>query len=338
MKKYVLGKVLTLLLGLLLTLGLLFLQRKDGTIPFRGFFIPGLLCAIVVQHCRQLFLLLLDQVGGKVTENGHFSAAGNLRRYDFFLGTFSCTWRFYIEQKKLDLIYPLSLSKEKIETMAFPEEDKELTITYYRFSKILCGWNYAYGYQPEHYAPITAAGFDIEKPINHKTLKIAKKLGSAREKVMEHPDWIWPKSVVIFLLATGLFLGSVFIFLTNQPVPRETAIATEAVYQSCEWSGDHKIIYVYFEDLERQEIFRDCSNREMKEKLDQIQPGTEVSLYLHPDANIIMQITVNNEILLDYDETNQRIRSDRNGFAGLGVFMYVFAGMACNKWIRKETL
>ena len=50
-------------------------------------------------------------------------------------------------------------------------------------------------------------------------------------------------------------------------------------------------------------------------------PNTEISLWVHPDSHNILEIQVDGEVLLDFEQSQELLIRNSKGFGVLGIFM-----------------
>lgn len=135
MKLYLLDRALYLFAGILLVIG-------------SCIYFPTVLAVIAVILivlswgiiCYPLVLLPLDFVLGRKNELLYFSTQLGLEELEFFKRRYICEWKFVNSKKQLNLMIPLSYSKEQISQSSFPPHDRLLRVTYYPFSKIMISW------------------------------------------------------------------------------------------------------------------------------------------------------------------------------------------------------
>lgn len=134
-----------------------------------------------------------------------------------------------------------------------------------------------------------------------------------------------------FLLIAGLFLGTVFTFgmqYWNAPVARGDAIHATVVFSSYTESrsdGHVKEIIVRVEDHEQLYIDGSCINEQVRNGLDTIAPGMKVDLLIHPNSNTILDFRMGNSVVLEFEDTSEKLTSEATGFWGLGLFLYILA-------------
>ena len=134
-----------------------------------------------------------------------------------------------------------------------------------------------------------------------------------------------------FLLIAGSIMGTVFTFgmqYWNAPVTKEESIHATAIYESYATQreqGRVKEIIVRFTDHEQLYIDGACINDMLLNSIDSLVPGTELSMIVHPNSNTIMELHADNQVLLDFQDTVEKLTAEATGFMGLGLFCYVLS-------------
>ncbi len=134
-----------------------------------------------------------------------------------------------------------------------------------------------------------------------------------------------------FLLLAGFIMGTVFTFgvqYWNAPVTKEESIHTTAIYESYiaqRERGRVKEIIVRFKDHEQLYIDGVCVNDMLLNSIDSFIPGIELSMIVHPNSNTIMELHADNQVLLEFQNTSERLTGEATGFMGLGLFCYVLS-------------
>ena len=134
-----------------------------------------------------------------------------------------------------------------------------------------------------------------------------------------------------FLLIAGLIMGTVFTFgmqYWNAPVTKEESIHTTAIYESYATQrerGRVKEIIVRFKDHEQLYIDGVCINDMLLDSIDSFVPGIELSMIVHPNSNTIMELHADNQVLLEFQNTSEKLTGEATGFMGLGLFCYVLS-------------
>lgn len=147
----------------------------------------------------------------------------------------------------------------------------------------------------------------------------------------------------IFLLIAGLLMGTVFVFgmrYWNAPVKTEDAIHTTAIFSSYDerfGKGHHtKGIDVFFDDCQQLSIDGACVNHELRSKLDHISSGTKVDLIIHPNANTILDMRNGDTVVLDFNDTSEKLSNEKDGFLALGLLCYAAATYALIRLIAQS--
>lgn len=134
-----------------------------------------------------------------------------------------------------------------------------------------------------------------------------------------------------FLLIAGLIMGTVFTIgmkYWNTPVTQEEAIHITAIYESYETQrqrGRVKEIIVRFEDHDQLYIDGVCINDQLLNNIDNFAPGIELFMIVHPNSHIIMELHADNQVLLNFQNTAEKLTGETTGFMGLGLFCYVLS-------------
>lgn len=91
--------------------------------------------------CRRLILLPFDMLSGKKKKKVHFACQGTVQKLEFFKKLYCCEWKFYYGANGvMTLLVPEAVTESEMSGRKHPERDMKVVITYYRLSKILCGW------------------------------------------------------------------------------------------------------------------------------------------------------------------------------------------------------
>lgn len=138
MRKYVIDQITLPVFSILMIL--------VGVICFEG--IAFLIVALIMLFlscflCYRVLLLPLDLICGKQEAEVRFSRQYVLMHYHTDLKRSICIWRFYEDQRKLDLVNPDLTKREDIVDSHTPPKNKTIKIYYYKYSKILCSWEQA---------------------------------------------------------------------------------------------------------------------------------------------------------------------------------------------------
>ena len=126
-----------------------------------------------------------------------------------------------------------------------------------------------------------------------------------------------------------LLLGTVMTFgmrYWEKDISREETVATEATYQSCKRTynrGGLKEILVQFSDLEQQAMDSAYASESLYEAINALEPGTKVSLLLHPNSETILEFRVGDTVILDFEHSAEALRREVVGFLVLGILLYL---------------
>ena len=134
MRKFVIDKVLYLLYGIAIGIGIYVFERYMVlTIIFEA-----VLIYCLADQCRQLFALLIDVCKGSVTKEVYLSGRIIYRGYDFFSRGHYSEWKFYYGSSGILRLCVLDTkSNELLEEMKNQRRNQKLKVTYYKSSKIL---------------------------------------------------------------------------------------------------------------------------------------------------------------------------------------------------------
>ena len=140
-----------------------------------------------------------------------------------------------------------------------------------------------------------------------------------------------PISLSVFLLITGLLLGSVFTFgmqYWNAEVTREECMVIDTELVS------YTEIRKLKRPMEVKEIAVDCANGEryfidgvsvntaLRNSLSELSQQQGIHLLIHPNSNTIVELSTENGTILTFDETIRKMGGEATGFLFLGLFMY----------------
>lgn len=134
MRKFVIDKVLYLLFGIAIGIGLYVFERYIVlTVIFET-----ILITCLASQCSPLFALLIDVFKGSVTREVYLSGKIISWGYDFFSRGSYTEWKFYYGSSDiLRLRVPDIKNSGLLEEMKNQRRDQKLKVTYYNLSKIL---------------------------------------------------------------------------------------------------------------------------------------------------------------------------------------------------------
>lgn len=152
-----------------------------------------------------------------------------------------------------------------------------------------------------------------------------------------------PKPGAIFLVITGILIGTVFTVGTHFWGARVTKVdavsvsATFFAYKEVYRCGHIKEIIVRFVDHEQLTVDGVCLTREVISKVESLKPGTVLNLYIHPNSSNILEMVDNGDFIIVFDEAIDKLAAEVSGFTVLGIFMYFCAALGIIKLVKKET-
>ncbi len=141
MRKFVIDKVLYLLYGIAIGIGIYVFERYIVlTVIFET-----ILITCLASQCSPLFALLIDVFKGSVTREVYLSGKIISWGYDFFSRGSYTEWKFYYGSNDiLRLRVPDIKNSELLEEMKNQRRDQKLKVAYYNLSKILISFEPVY--------------------------------------------------------------------------------------------------------------------------------------------------------------------------------------------------
>ena len=136
MKRFLIDRLLFLMAGIIIMVLIPYVWKHDFMWPFE------ILVALSWGYlCRRILLLPLDLFFGKITQSAYFSCPCGNEYLEFISGSYCYIWKFYYgDNKTLKLLIPSIVSRNTEDKPIFPQKDRKLAITYFRFSKVLLSW------------------------------------------------------------------------------------------------------------------------------------------------------------------------------------------------------
>ena len=145
----------------------------------------------------------------------------------------------------------------------------------------------------------------------------------------------------VFLLAVGLIMGTIFVFLNGYQcadITREQAIAVRPHLESYEISyGKYRRVVeviIRFTDHEQAYVDGSQANHDFMKKIGQISPGTQVEMLLHPHSNTVLELTHGEECLVSYEYAIREVEMERKLGIYAGIFMYLLALVGAAKLLE----
>ena len=137
-----------------------------------------------------------------------------------------------------------------------------------------------------------------------------------------------PLKMAIVLLITGIFLGSIFSFgmqYWNKDVTQEKCIKIQTQfvgYKEVWRKGNIQEIAIDCTNGDRYFIDGESINLELKEYITKIATNENITLFIHPNSDTIMEFSTNLGTILTFSETVDKLSKEATGFLFLGFFMY----------------
>ena len=135
------------------------------------------------------------------------------------------------------------------------------------------------------------------------------------------------KIVWMLFIALTFFLGTVFLTepLQNQKISKDEAVSYHAPIVNVNATHNRyglNEIALSFPSGEKLWIDSPCANETLFEQLKSVPKGTQLQLLLRPSDKSILQIEYDDKILLEFEDTQQRLWNNAVGMAAIGLFMY----------------
>lgn len=137
----------------------------------------------------------------------------------------------------------------------------------------------------------------------------------------------------IKLIVVGLLLGTVFTFgvqFWSATVTRADCTVVETCFVGYDYRRGHHGRMMHFG--ERLSVA--CGNGEqyrfdsasiyysLMDELDAIVPGEEITLLLHPNSDVILELATEDKVILSFDEAMEDVAGERTFFFYMGILMY----------------
>ena len=139
-----------------------------------------------------------------------------------------------------------------------------------------------------------------------------------------------PFKLAVFMLAIGIFLGSIFTFgmqYWNKNIPREECRAVKTQFLSYDEIWHTKPVEIAIDCTDGNRYFIDgvSINEELRDQLSSLSKNDDITLLIHPNSNTIVEFSNGQTVLLNFDETIGKLEGESTGFLFLGLFMYFCA-------------
>lgn len=149
------------------------------------------------------------------------------------------------------------------------------------------------------------------------------------------------RNYLILLILLCFFIGTIFTCMRfrTTDVPRQDAHAVTGIYMSADPSRsrhNYRFVDLEFSDGNEYTIDGCCINQDLLHTLDDIPSGTQMKLLLHPVTDAVLEIQVQQQILLHFEDTLLRLQREATVFFFLGIGMYLCGGYLLWGTIRKK--
>jgi hypothetical protein len=137
-----------------------------------------------------------------------------------------------------------------------------------------------------------------------------------------------PLKIAIMLLIAGIFLGTIFSFgmqYWNEEVTQEECIKIQTQflgYKEVWRRGDIQQIAIDCANGKRYFIDGVSINSELQEHLRKIAPNENITLFIHPNSDTIVEFSTKSNTIMIFSETIDKLGKEATAFLFLGFFMY----------------
>lgn len=149
------------------------------------------------------------------------------------------------------------------------------------------------------------------------------------------PDAENLKHQLIFILVSGLLMGTILIFGMNYweaPITRSQAISKRVTYKSYiasyEDTSTIKEIILRFSDAGQMTIDGTCASETLLVQIDRFESGTVLDIIKHPNSDTILELVHDGNVLLGFDDAQRKLHGKVVGFTVLGLILYAFSVFA----------
>lgn len=138
-----------------------------------------------------------------------------------------------------------------------------------------------------------------------------------RSSIMDHPV------PVLVLAVLSIALGVFFIVMQreNKPIPKEQALAYSGYFDY--YYSSKKYCEIHFEDGTYYDVYPYTEAWAFCEKMESIPKGTKLYILVNPNNGFVAEVRTENEELMNFELSQQKIDAYDNGYIGIGVFMCV---------------
>ena len=133
----------------------------------------------------------------------------------------------------------------------------------------------------------------------------------------------------IKLIVVGLLLGTVFTFgqqFWSATVTRNECTVVKTTFVDYEYDRGSrrrgKSLSVDCGDGERYWFDSASIYYSLMDELDAIVPGEEITLLLHPNSDVILELATEDKVILSFEESMEDVAGERTFFFYMGILMY----------------
>ncbi len=122
----------------------------------------------------------------------------------------------------------------------------------------------------------------------------------------------------------------------NKTVTRDECISKVATYESYDKDYNSKSVSIsqiilHFTDYEQQAIDGVSITDELVDSIEKLPINSKVSILIHPNSDTILEMTINGDVLIEFDDTMSKIARERNTFVVMGGLLYISAFVSAIK-------
>ena len=141
-----------------------------------------------------------------------------------------------------------------------------------------------------------------------------------------------PLGSAILIFIIGICIGSVFTFGMshwNAEVEKEECrvIETKFLSYDVQYESKERIREIIIKCLNNERYYIDgtCANESVENYLQALSEGEDITLLVHPNSNTILQFSSDKYTIMSFNDSMTKIANEKNGFIGLGIFLYFSA-------------
>ncbi len=142
-----------------------------------------------------------------------------------------------------------------------------------------------------------------------------------------------PTGISIFLLVSGLFFGVLFTFVIparNGSINKNDCKVIETKFSDYNnWYSKTTVEEIHIECADGQTYYIDgcCASAEVQKAIQSLKPNDTLRLLLHPESEIIVEFSVKNKVVLEFDYAVDMLKNEGDSFFILGLAAFACAGL-----------